>query len=109
MVDPFMKTSNSYEKLKQAKNKEITIKGIISTIPWQHTIGSIKEFSYIEYFDLEDSFQTVIYSKSELPKGKLLEIKGTVTEIKGRSKRPKDEQNENYREYHIIVREFKEV
>ena len=103
-----MTSFTSYEKLKQTVGKEIAIKGEISTTPWQHTIASLKEHPFIEYFDLEDGFQTVLYSKDDLPKGTFLKIRGTVIEVKGRSKRPTDEQDE-FREYHIVVKEFQKI
>lgn len=102
-----MSVFKEYEKLKDSLNKSNSFKGIISEIPWQHLVASIKDYPHAEYFDLEDGFQTIIYSKEKiLSKTKLL-VTGTVIEVKGRSKRPTDEEEKNYSEYHILVNEYR--
>lgn len=104
-----MVSFKSYDTLKVSLNKQIKIRGRISSIPWQHTIASIQQYPFIEYFDLEDGFQTIIYSKEKINSQNILEITGKVIEVKGRSKRPTNEEHDEYTEYHIIVQRFEEL
>ncbi len=98
----------SFELLKKSVNKQITIKGIISEIPWQHLVGSFTDYPFSEYFDLEDGFQIIIYSRNKINNKNTLEIKGKVVVVSGRSKRPVD-QEEKYEEYHLLVDSVKSI
>lgn len=96
----------SYTLLQQSVNKELTIRGRISTIIWQHQAGFFDEYPHSVYFDLEDGFQTIIYAKEKIETSELLEVYGKVVEITGRAKRPIDSE-EIYKEYHILVDSYK--
>ena len=97
-----MASYNSYKMLKESVDKEITIIGKISEIPWQHLVGSFKDYPYSEYFDLEDGFQIIIYSKTKITAKGTIKVKGKTVEVIGRSKRPREEE-EKYVEYHLLV------
>jgi hypothetical protein len=87
-------------QLSDYENQEVSITGKISSIPWQHLIGSFKGYSRDYYFDVGDD-QIVIYSKEEINCTSGLTVYGTVTKVAGHSK---DERvNVVYTEYHILV------
>ena len=52
-----------YDLLKDSLGKKLVVKGKISTVIWQHIVGSIEDYPFANYFDLEDGFQTILYSK----------------------------------------------
>lgn len=93
---------SSYSLLQTSVNKELTIKGRISTIIWQHMVGFFDGYPNSEYFDLEDGFQTIIYTKEKIETAELIAVTGKVIEITGRAKRPTDSED-IYKEYHILV------
>lgn len=97
---------NSYSILQGSVNRKITIKGSLSKVIWQHLVGYFEEYPHSEYFDLEDGFQTIIYTKEKIESSELLEVTGKVVEIAGRGKRPTDSE-EIYKEYHILVDSYK--
>jgi hypothetical protein len=95
------------EDVRNAVNSTITIKGHISNVQWQHLIKYDHNYPIISYLDLEDSFQIVLYSKTELPKDKELLLKGKVIQIHGSSKRPGETKvDETYSEYQFVVEEI---
>ena len=89
--------------LKDKVGKNITLKGKISDIPWQHMIKDVENCNHIYYFDLEDGDQIVIYSKAEIQCTRSLSVTGEVIEVRGKSKRPGKIDDITYVEYHIIV------
>ena len=105
-----MSTFKGYDLLKESVGKKIVVKGKVSTVIWQHIIGSIKDYPFAKYFDLEeDGFQTILYSKKNIEPNETLEITGTVIEIKGHSKRIDEIDEDNYSEYHILVETFRDI
>ena len=82
-------------KLSENVGNEISIVGFISNTPWQHLIDYYEEYKNIEYLDLEDVNQIVIYSKKPIRCEKQIKITGEVIEVSGKSKRPGDTSDEN--------------
>jgi hypothetical protein len=95
--------------LSKQVDKQVTIKGKISNVPWQHMIASVKGYNQSEYFDLEDKTQIVIYLKSPIPERGLISVTGKVIGVKGGSKKPGAAKSEPYVEYHIAVDSWKPV
>ena len=90
-------------------DKQVTIKGKISKIPWQHMITTVKGYPLNEYFDLEDKTQIVIYLKEAIPERGLISITGKVVGVKGGSKKPGAAKSEPYVEYHVAVDSWKKA
>ncbi|MBN2442187.1 MAG: hypothetical protein JXJ04_12610 [Spirochaetales bacterium] len=82
-------------------DKKVKVTGKISGEPWQHLVGSFKDFRESYYFDVDD-YQILIYSKKPINCETNLTVYGSVVKVSGRSKRPEDEVEE-YTEYHIQV------
>ena len=60
----------------------------------------------VEYLDLNDGNQIVIYSKIPIKCKRNVKIKGKVIEVRGKSKRPGDTSEIIYKEYQIIVEDW---
>ncbi len=95
--------------LSKQVDKQVTIKGKISNVPWQHMVASVKGYPLSEYFDLEDDAQIVIYLKKAIPEKGLISVTGKVIGVKGGSKRPGAAKSEPYVEYHVAVDSWKPV
>jgi hypothetical protein len=69
----------------------VTLRGRVSNKPWQHMMTTIPGKSP-EYFDLDDTHQTVIYWATPPTCAGAIEITGTVIEATGPAKRhPSDD------------------
>ncbi len=88
---------------KDSVGKNITLTGIISKIPWQHLIQFFSNRANINYFDLENGEQIVIYSREPITCIGEMKITGEVIITKGSSKRPQKIQTETYEEYQLLV------
>ena len=100
---------NSYEELQKHLNNEIIIRGRISDEPWHHLVGFFEDYPYPYYFELEDGFQIIVYTKEEIDTKNLVEVEGKVIDVKGRSKRPFDSDEEVYSEYHLLIKKIRAV
>lgn len=86
----------------ESVGEEITLSGNISKIPWQHLIQFISDRDNINYFDLENGEQIVIYSREPITCRGRMKINGEVILTKGSSKRPQ-KIDETYQEYQLLV------
>jgi hypothetical protein len=83
----------------------VVARGRISNTPWQHLIGHVAG-KQADYFDLEDGGQTVVYLAKPISCPGLVEVAGTVKEVRGSSKRPggpDTKVDDSYGELHIDV------
>ena len=81
----------------------ITLTGTISKTPWQHLIQFFDDRSNINYFDLDNGEQIVIYTFEPITCIGKMKITGEVILTEGGSKRPQKIQTETYIEYQILV------
>ncbi len=86
----------------ESVGEKITLSGNISKIPWQHLIQFISDRDNINYFDLENGEQIVIYSREPITCRGRMKINGEVILTKGSSKRPQ-KIDETYQEYQLLV------
>jgi hypothetical protein len=84
----------------------VTVQGRVATVIWQHLVGPVPG-KLVAYFDVEgEDRQTVVYWKEPPACTGLIEITGTVIEVRGPSKRPGEKDakvDESYSELHIDV------
>jgi hypothetical protein len=88
---------------KESVGKTITLTGNISKTPWQHLIQFFDDRTNINYFDLDNGEQIVIYSYEPITCIGKMKIKGEVIITEGGSKRPQKIQTEKYIEYQLLV------
>jgi len=67
----------------------VTVQGRVATVIWQHLVKAVPG-KQAAYFDLEEegSRQTVVYWKDPPTCDGLIEVTGTVIEVRGAPKRP---------------------
>ncbi|MGV9171350.1 MAG: hypothetical protein ACOC44_13695 [Promethearchaeia archaeon] len=83
---------------------EIRITGTISEVIWQHFQIHLDSHPNINYFDFEDGFQVVAYSKEPISCNKKVEIFAKVKKIeKKKEARSNTKIREGYAEYYLIV------
>ena len=69
---------------------------------------SVKEHSNMEYFDLDDDYQIVVYNKDKIECEGNLELIGELMKAKGVSKNPNTKiQDEIYFKCELIVETWK--
>lgn len=101
---------SSFAMLKESVGKIITITGEFSEIPWQHLMAPTKEYPYDYYFDLEDGFQIVVYSKTMIKKGIIrVKLTGQVILVQGATKRPIPSKGEDFTEYHLLIQSLEKI
>ncbi len=88
---------------KDSVDENITLLGNISKIPWQHLIQFFDDRPNINYFDLDNGEQIVIYSREPITCTGSMKISGKVILTTGGSKRPQKIQTETYEEYQLLV------
>jgi hypothetical protein len=81
--------------------RTITLRGRVSREPWQHMMGHVPG-KQPEYFDLEGGSQTVVYTSNPISCAGLVELEGTVVELRGGSKRG-GKADETFVEKHLDV------
>lgn len=87
---------------KQHVGAQVVIEGRVSKTPYQHLIDPVAGKN-IEYFDLDDGDQIVIYVKGPIGCAGKVRLTGKVKEVVGTSKRPGSKHKERYVEYQIDV------
>ncbi|MBD3215597.1 MAG: hypothetical protein GF311_23505 [Candidatus Lokiarchaeota archaeon] len=92
--------------LEENEGNTISIVGTISSIIWQHMLIHDEAQSEINYIDLENGFQLVVYTEKEINCPNEVEIIGKVIKVKG-SKNPRSKLSDEYCEYHLIADSWK--
>ncbi|MFX1479665.1 MAG: hypothetical protein ACFFCI_16200 [Promethearchaeota archaeon] len=57
----------------------------------------------MNYFDLSDGYQIVIYSKDSISCKENIKIIGKLIKVEGKRKNPRSKVNDKYFEYQILV------
>ncbi len=91
--------------LAENEGKIIKLTGKISNIMWQHIHRFIDTHPHDNYFDLEDGFQIIIYSKDPISCSDKVEIEGKVIKVEGINE--PDSKASGHSEYHIKVDTWK--
>ncbi len=91
--------------LAENEGKSINVVGKISNIMWQHIQTYLETHPHDNYFDLENGFQIIIYSKDPISCDEKVEIIGKVIKVEGiRDSRSKAD---GLSEYHLVVDSWK--
>ncbi len=85
----------------------VKIIGKIAKEIWQHLTTFIDSYPYMNYFDLDDGYQIVIYSKDSISCEEKLEIHGKLIKTEGKRKNPRSKINDEYFEYQLLVDSWK--
>jgi len=96
-----------YADFERNIGENVKIFGKLAKEIWQHLTKFIDSHPFMTYFDLEDGYQIVIYTKDSIScKGKM-EIMGKLIKVKGTRKNPRSKINDKYFEYQIVVDSWK--
>ena len=85
----------------------VKVKGRISKVIWQHMTAFINSHSHMNYFDLDDSYQIIVYTKDEISCYGQIEITGKVTKLESDYNNPEVKISDKFTEYHIIADSWK--
>lgn len=97
----FMYVKRDY--LEKNVGNTITVQGKIAVAFWQHMTKFIETHPNMIYFDLEDGYQIMVYSKNDIACKGIIEIRGKVIELESDYKNPNVKIQDKFSEYHIIV------
>ena len=87
--------------------KEVKIIGKIAQEIWQHITSFVESHPYMNYFDLEDGHQIVIYTKDEISCKEKLEVTGQLIKVESKHKNPRSKIFDKYFEYQLLVDSWK--
>ncbi len=87
--------------------KEIKIVGKIAEEVWQHITSFVESHPYMNYFDLDDGHQIIIYTKDEISCNEKLEVKGQLIKVESKHKNPRSKIVDKYFEYQLLVDSWK--
>ncbi|KKN49672.1 hypothetical protein LCGC14_0640410 [marine sediment metagenome] len=96
-----------YSDFNNNLGKRVKIKGKIAENIWQHMTTIVNSHMNMEYFDLDDDPQIVIYSKGPISCKGTIELTGKVIKLEGKSKNPKYKINDEFYEFQMIVDSWK--
>lgn len=94
---------NKRDYLEKNVGNKITVHGKIAVVFWQHMTKRIDTHPNMIYFDLEDDYQIIAYSKNEIVCKGQIEITGNVIELKSDYNNPNVKIHDRFSEYHVIV------
>ena len=86
-------------------NVEHTVKiiGKLAKAIWQHLTQFVDSHPFLNYFDLEDEYQIVIYTKDSITSEGKMEIIGKLIKVESKRKNPRSKIHDEYFEYQILV------
>jgi len=87
--------------------KEVKIIRKIAQEIWQHITSFVESHPYMNYFDLEDGHQIVIYTKDEISCKEKLEATGQLIKVESKHKNPRSKIFDKYFEYQLLVDSWK--
>lgn len=97
-----------YSSFEKNIGKTVKVKGVIAKAIWQHLTMCTKEFPFMEYFDLDEDHQIVIYSKDTIECKGNLELIGELLKVKSETKDPRRKIHDDiYFEYQLNVETWK--
>ena len=98
---------NNYSDFEGNVGENVKIIGKISKVLWQHLAIFIDSHPQMNYFDLDDGYQIIIYTKDNFSCEEKVEIIGKLIKVEGTRKNPRSKINDDYFEYQLIVDSWK--
>ena len=87
--------------------EKVILIGKIAKEIWQHLTTFFDSQPFMNYFDLEDGYQIVIYTKDSISCENKVEIRGELIKMEGKRKNPRSKMNDKYFEYQLLVDSWK--
>ncbi len=102
-----MITITKYSNFEGNVGKTVKIIGILAKEIWQHLTVFIDSHPYMNYFDLHDGYQIVIYTKDSISCADKIEIIGKLIKTESKRKNPRSKIHDEYFEYQLLVDSWK--
>ena len=102
-----MITIANYSDFKNSLGKKVKIIGKIAKEIWQHLTKFVDSHPYMNYFDLDDGYQIVIYTKDSISCKEKIEIFGKLIKVESKRKNPRSKIHDDYFEYQLLVDSWK--
>ena len=97
----------NYFDLQKNLGNKVKIIGKIANEIWQHLTIFNESYPYMNYFDLVDGHQIVIYTKDSILCEDKVEVVGKLIKVEGKRKNPRSKVNDDYFEYQLLVSSWK--
>ncbi|MBY8985189.1 MAG: hypothetical protein KGD65_08990 [Candidatus Lokiarchaeota archaeon] len=102
-----MDTILNYSDLIDNLEKKVKIVGKISKIMWQHLTIYVDSHPFMNYFDLNDGHQIIVYTKEQISCKEKMEVIGKIIKIESQHKNPRVKISDKFSEYHLITDSWK--
>ena len=102
-----MKRISKYSDFEGSVGENVKIIGKIAKEIWQHLTTFVDTHPFMNYFDLDDGYQIVIYTKDSLSCDDKIEIMGKLIKVEGKRKNPRSKIHDEYFEYQLLVDSWK--
>jgi hypothetical protein len=94
---------SSYSDFEGKVGKTIKVSGTLTEEIWQHFTILVETHPFMNYFNLEDGYQIVIYTKESISSQGELELIGKLIKAEYQRVNPRSKINEEYFEYQVLV------
>ncbi|MFW9818379.1 MAG: hypothetical protein ACFFE5_02120 [Candidatus Thorarchaeota archaeon] len=98
---------SKYSDFEGNVEKTVRIIGKLSKVIWQHLTTFFDTHPFMNYFDLDDGYQIVIYTKDSITCEEKIEINGKLIKTENTRKNPRSKINDEYFEYQLLVDSWK--
>ena len=102
-----MDTVTNYFDLINNLKKKVKIIGEIGKAIWQHLTTYIDSHPFMNYFDLNDGHQIVIYTKDSISCREKIELVGKIIKVESQHKNPRSKISDRFSEYQLITDSWK--
>jgi len=93
--------------LERNVGKKVKIQGKISNVMWQHFTMKTINHPYMNYIDLDETLQIVVYSKEEITCKTNVELIGELIKVGNKENDPRYKIHDEFFEYQLIVDSWK--
>ena len=102
-----MNTISKYSDLEENLGKKVVIVGEIAKAIWQHLTKYVDSHPFMNYFDLSDGHQIIIYTKDSISCSEKIEAIGEVIKVESRHKDPRSKISDKFSEFHLLTDSWK--
>ncbi|MFX1428483.1 MAG: hypothetical protein ACFFBE_18670 [Promethearchaeota archaeon] len=102
-----MDTIINYFDFESNLGKRVKMVGKLAKEIWQHVTMFIDSHPFMNYFDLDDDHQIVIYTRDNLTCTEKIETTGELIKAEAKHKNPRSKITDKYFEYQLIVDSWK--
>ena len=102
-----MNIISNYSDLEVNLEKKVVIVGEIAKAIWQHLTTITDSHPFMNYFDLSDGHQIVIYTKDSISCKEKIEVIGKLIKVESRHKNPRSKISDKFSEFQLITDSWK--